>query len=338
VPLDGATTSPLPLPEGWSLAERVDDVVVADGLAIRRVGLCATSEHGQAAGSAADVGEDPTQRATFELVERIALAEALRRSGSAFRLRSSFGEELGEAPSEEVFPQSDAPHRWAFAKSSGVSLHVDWTSACEAAARELIERDRVLRAWMGQTLAIRVQDGVVSSILAAAPSYDWRAYLFPAPDAPVIRPDVEVVGIFGFPKAQNMPLVFGYGAHSDRSEAALSARREAMQLLAFLSGEPIAEVAPEPLPVPMTHLETYQVRDRHSILVRWLDEGHGAHYRPLPTDAKDDSLRYADLTPSWLAGHLRVAKAICPAALSLAFGRSPLLAHFPPHLQIHPIP
>jgi hypothetical protein len=338
VPLDGATTSPLPLPEGWSISERVDDVVQVEGLTIRRVGLCATSEHGQAVGSAAGVGEDPTERATFELLERIALAEAVRSSDRAIPLRSTSGEELGRALLPEVFPPSDAPDQWAFARSSGVSLHTDWRSACDGATRELIERDRVLRAWMGQTLAVRIPNGVALPMFSATPSYDWRTYLFPVGDAPVIRPDVEVVGVFGFPKAQKMPVVFGYGARSDRSEAVLCAQREALQLLAFLWGEPIPDVAPDPVPVPMTHLETYQVRDRHETLLRWLEEGHAAHHRPLTAAGADDSVRYADLTPSWLTGRCRVARALCPAAISLAFGRSPLFAHLPSHLQIHPIP
>lgn len=338
MPLDGATTSPLPLPEGWSLSERVDDVVLVEGLTIRRAGLCATSEHGQAVGSAAGVGEDPTQRATFELLERIALLEAARSSEKEFPLLSASGEELGRALSPEVFPPSDAPDRWAFARSSGVSLHTDWTSASEGAARELIERDRVLRAWMGQTLAVRIPNGAASSMFSDTPSYDWRTYLFPAGEAPVTRPDVEVVGVFGFPKAPHMPLVFGYGARSSRSEALLAAQREALQLLAFLWGEPIPDVAPDPVPVPMTHLETYQVRDRHETLLRWLEEGHAAHHRPLPSVAADHTFRYADLTPPWLTGRGRVARALCPAAIPLAFGRSPLLAHLPSHLQIHPIP
>jgi ribosomal protein S12 methylthiotransferase accessory factor YcaO len=300
--------------------------------------LCATSEHGQAVGSAAEVGEDPTQRATFELLERIALLEAVRASEREFPLRSASGKELGGALLQQVFPPSDAPDQWAFARSSGVSLHTDWTSACEGAARELLERDRVLRAWMGQTLAVRIPNGAASSMFSDTPSYDWRTYLFPAGDAPVSGSDVEVVGVFGFPKAPHMPLVFGYGARSDRSGALLSAQKEALQLLAFLWGESIPDVAPDPVPAPMTHLETYQVRDRHETLLRWLEEGHAAHYRPLPAAAADDSLRYADLTPSWLAGRCHVARALCPAAISLAFGRSPLLAHLPSHLRIHPIP
>jgi len=339
VPLDGAPISPLPLPEGWTLSERVDDTVDADGLSIRRVGLCATSEHGQAIGSAADVLEDPADRARFELLERIAIAEAVRSSPErVFRARSSTGDDLGTVRFEDVFRPSHAPDRWAYARSNGVSLNTGWSQACAGATRELVERDRVMRAWLGETVPVRMDHRAGSSILAGARSYDWRTYVFPPPEGPAIGGDLEVVGVFGFPRVEGRPLVSGYGARVHRDEAVLTAQKEALQLLAFLWGEPLPDRAPDPLPAPMTHLETYQMRDRHPVLRRWLDEGHAAHYRPLLVADADRSFRFADLTPPWQEAQLRVARALCPAAIPLIVGLSPLLAHLPPELRIHPIP
>jgi len=338
VPLDGAPISPLPLPDGWRLSERVDDTVDADGLSIRRVGLCATSEHGQAIGSAADVLEDPVDRARFELLERIAIAEAVRPSSERFfRVRSSTGDDLGTARFEEVFRPSDAPDRWAFARSNGVSLNAGWSQACAGAARELVERDRVMRAWLGETVPVRMGDQAGSSFLSGAHSYEWRIYVFPPPEGPAIGCDLEVVGVFGFPRVEGRPLVSGYGARAHRDEAVLAAQKEALQLLAFLWGEPLPDRAPDPLPAPMTHLETFQMPDRHPVLRRWLDEGHAAHYRPGPVADADRSFRFADLTPPWQEGQLHVARALCPAAIPLIFGLSPLLAHLPSELRIHPI-
>jgi len=341
--LEGAPISPLPLPEGWRLSERVDDTVAVDGLSIRRVGMCATSEHGQAVGSAADVLQDPVDRARFELLERIAIAEAVRTSSSSarsFRLRSSMGDDLGTARFEDVFRPSTAPDRWAFARSNGVSLNAGWSQACVGAARELVERDRVMRAWLGETIPVPIGNDAESSILSGTRSYEWRTYLFPNPEAPAIGGDLEVVGVFGFPAVAGRPLVSGYGARADRAEAVNAAQKEALQLLAFLWGEPLPDRAPDPLPAPMTHLETYQMPDRHPVLRRWLDEGHAAHYvRSSASDADTDrSLRFADLTPPWLHGQLHVARALCPAAIPLIVGLSPLLAHLPPELRIHPIP
>lgn len=338
MPLDGVVTSPLLLPEGWTLAERVDDTIDAGGLFIRRVGLCAISKQGQATGAAAAVTEDPTQRATFELLERIALTESARSSGNMFRLRSSSGSVLGTARLEDVFPPSDQPDRWAFAKSNGVSLNVGWTEACAGAASELVERDRVMRAWLGETVPVRIDGEIDPASLSGTRAYDWRAYLFPAPEATALGGDIEVVGVFGFPRSADRPLVFGYGARAIRADAAAAAQREALQLLAFLWDEPLPDRLPDPLPAPMTHLETYQVRERREVLRRWLDEGHAAHRRPRPALDADGTIRFADLTPAWLDGRLHVAKALCPAAIPLIVGLSPHLAHLPSELRIHPIP
>lgn len=337
MPLDGSPTSAPLLPEPWTVSERVDDVVEVDGLTIRRAGLCASSEHAQAVGSAASIDEDPAPRATFELLERIAVDEASRAHATIFRLRSRTGEDIGGARAREVFPPSD--HEcWAFARSNGVSLHTEWTLACDGAARELIERDRILRAWLGETLPVRIPGGFASRVVSGTPSYDWRTYLFPAPTGGAFGRDLDVVGVFGFPRAPTAPLVFGFGARPDRDEATRAAVRESLQLLAFLWGEPIPERVPKPAPTTMAHLETYQVRDRHPILLRWLERGHHAHHRPRPAADADSMFRFADLTPPALAGHVHVAKALCAAAIPLTLGLSPLLAHLPPELRVHPIP
>jgi hypothetical protein len=338
VPLDGWSTSAPPLPDGWSVTERVDGTVDADGLAIRRVGICASSADGQAVGSAADCLGDPTERATFELLERIAVAQASSEPEALFPIRTEAGESLHAARGQEVFPRADEPHRWAYARSNGVSLHTGWREACVSAARELIERDRILRAWLGETLPVRLEDGLVSALLSGTRSYDWRTYLFPPSEFAPLAGEVEVVGVYGFPLANDAPLVFGFGARPRRDDAARVAVREAYQLLSFLWGEPIAEQAPEPAPSAMTHLETFQVRDRHAVLKRWLEQGHAVHHKADPPTEREMGLRFADITPPWLSGRMQVAKALCPAAIPLAFGLSPFLAHLPSELRIHPIP
>ncbi len=338
MPLDGVPISPLLLPEGWALSERVQDVVHVEGLVIRRAGLCAISGGRQAVGSAAGLDGDPLPRAAFELMERIALLDASGAPDTLFPVRSRAGDEVGAVRSQQVFPSSDAPDVWAFARSNGVSLHTTWASACDTAAYELVERDHVLRAWAGETLPVRVEDNSISSTLCTmVPSYDWQAYLFPASAVASIGCHAEVAGVFGFPKTPHAPLVLGFGARSNREDALQTALREALQSLAFLWGESIPERVPDPLPTSMTHLETYQVRDRHETLRRWLEKGHKVHFRRWPR-VLDHELRFADITPSWLHGRFHVVRAMSSAAIPMPLGLSPLLAHLPPELRIHPIP
>jgi hypothetical protein len=331
-------TSTYPLPEGWSEPERFEDEIDADGLRLHRVGLSCRLDRAEAIGSAADWRTSPAARAQFELLERVVVLEAMGRRGATFPVRSAAGHALGQLPADQVFPLSPDPDVWAYARSNGVALHLDWTRACERAGFELVERDRVLRSWLGQITPVRVPVAGRDSPLSRTRSYEWSAFAFPA-RAGDLAPDVHVVGVFGFPCKPSTPLVFGYGARDSQRSAQEAAEREATQLLSFLWGEPVSERAPTPAPTPMCHLETYQCAQHHALLRSWL----GGSHRPYATSAAEvrtapADVSFVDLTPEWLAGKLCVARAVSEAALPLAFGLSPVTAHLPQELRIHPIP
>ena len=152
MPLEGSPSAAFLLPEGWSEPEQVEDCVDADGLILHRAGLASSSGTDQAVGSAADWERSPAMRARFELLERIALLEASRSAGTVFAVRTASGESVGQVAREEVFPISDEPTRWGYVRSNGVALHADWRRACARALHELVERDRVQRAWLGETV------------------------------------------------------------------------------------------------------------------------------------------------------------------------------------------
>ena len=324
------------LPEGWSAVERYEDVVDADGLRLHRVGLASKRAGVEAIGSAADLETSPLARAEFELLERASILEAARTT-VPFRVRHRDGTSLGTRSTKEVFPSSGETGSWAYAKSNGAALHATWSRACDHAEQELVERDRILRAWIGQTAPSRLE--VEGAGLPRTRSYEWSAYAFPAPASGTVASSIEVVGLFGFPCKPDAPLVLGYAGRRTIAQALTAATREAMQLLAFLWGEPIAERAPPMTPTPMYHLEMLQRRDRHVLLRRWLQGAHRAHHRPssdgtAPVDAVEPS--FVNLTPPWLEG-LHVAKAISDHTLPLTFGLSPTTSHLPADLRIHPI-
>lgn len=338
MPLDGSPLSTSPLPDGWSDPERVEDTIDADGLVLHRAGLASSSGKDQAVGSAADWESSPMPRARYELLERIALLEASRSEGATFAIRSTWGERTGQLTRDEVFPPSDAPARWSYVRSSGVALHADWRSACESAVQELVERDRVLRAWLGETIPRALAVDLASSPLARTRSYTWSAHAFP-PAPGVAQPELQVVGLFGFPRTKGVPLAFGYGARPTLHDALAAATREAAQLLAFVWGEPIPERLPEPEPTPLAHLERFQFPEMHRVLRRWLDGDHARHVRAVPgARAASTPVRFVDLTPAWLGGGLKVVRAIGGSAIPMTFGSSPIFAHLPPELRIHPIP
>jgi hypothetical protein len=328
------------LPEGWSELAVVEDVIVADGVVLRRAGLCSTGPDGEeVTGSAVEAVGSPVERSYFELLERVSTLESLRAPRSSYAVVTADGQPAGYRVAANVFPESDEPARWRYARSNGIALHADWKSASFRACWELAERDRVLRAWYGETRPERIACSLDSTALGGSRSYDWRAYGFPESEGAEFSHGVHVVGVFGFPTCTGVPLVCGYGARPERGDALDAAVREAMQLLGFLWGEPPLERLPEPAPTALRHLEHFQWPGHHDILRRWLEGGHeryfaGSAKRPPP---QGFGLAFVDLTPAWLGGGLRVAKAVCDVAMPLAFGDVPFTAHLPLELRVHPI-
>jgi len=333
-----------PLPEGWSDPAVVEDTVVADGVELRRAGLSSTGPAGEeVTGAAVDAAISPLDRSYFELLERVSTLEALRCRRPSYRLLTADAEPVGDRTGADLFPESDEPARWRYARSNGVALHSSWRTASLRASWELAERDHVLRAWVGETRPVRLDISTDSTPLGGAPSYEWWAYEFPRSEAGELSRGVHVVGIFGFPICGDVPLVNGFGARPEPKDALDAAVRETMQLLGFLWGEPPLDRLPEPAPTPLHHLEHFQWPDHHDGLRRWLERGHERFFRgrrPEPRESdrsRGRRVAFVDLTPAWLSGGLRVAKAVCDAAMPLAFGDAPFTAHLPAELRIHPI-
>lgn len=323
------------LPEPWSTPEIFQDVINAGGLELHRSGLSTVASDGEeVCGSAAQESSGATTRAWFELLERVSTLEAIAAPKPSYVLRDRSGAEVGTVERSIVFPSSPPDAPWRYARSNGVALHTTWTTACDHAMWELVERDRVLRAWYGETTPMRLELGTWDR----PASYDWRAYSFPAGAGPAAN-EIEVVGVFGFPTNDSAPFVVGYAGRNDREAALRSARREAMQLFAFLWGEPILDQPPEPAPTAMFHLEAYQARGRHELVRAWLERGHSRFWpgsRPEPAGRVISG--FVDLTPAWVDGRFHVAKAIASTAVPLLFGASPASELLPADLAYHPIP
>ncbi|MBN9160951.1 MAG: hypothetical protein BGO98_48875 [Myxococcales bacterium 68-20] len=348
-----------PLPEGWSVPESCEDVIVVDGLSIRRAGIASVAPDGEEiTGSAASLDEahageiSAASRSWFELLERASIVEAMRAPAAAYELRTASGTFVRTCAHRDLFPESDDPSTWRYARSNGVAIHGDWSRACERALWELAERDRVLASWNGEVRPLRIDGAPVG--LGATTCYDWSAWLFPEEGADSFSRGISVVGVFGFPTRPDAPLAIGFAARPDRQAALDDATREAVQLLGFLWGEPVAEVSASTEPTAMGHLDFHQAHAHHSLLRSWLAGEHvradAARLHDSPTLLGAQATRnrtvgrigaeevlFADLTPRWLGGGLRVAKAICATARPLVFGESPLSADVPVERRIHPI-
>jgi hypothetical protein len=331
-----------PLPEGWSELELVEDTIVADGVELLRAGVASCAPTGEEVIGAAAEGlasaAAPASRSYYELLERVAVIDAIRVRRHTYELLDATGKRVGECLGTEVFPESTEADTWRYARTNGVAIHGDWVTAAHRASCELAERDRLLRAWCGEIAPKRVAFDFTTSPLGDARHYDWQTYDFVESRRTHFSRDVHVAMVVGFPRLEDSPLVLGFGGRSTAFEARDAAVREAMQSLAFLWGEPIATTTPETGPTPMHHLDHFQYRPHHELIRTWLDGRHDAYARSSNrARPSNEGVVFVDLTPSWLAGGLRVAKALCASAVALAFGDAPMMAMLPQELRVHPI-
>jgi len=322
-----------PLPEGWSKPETFRDLVDVDGLALHRAAFASKGPHGsEATGAAAGLASSPIDRAWFELLERIAILDAVADPRAQFERRDPSGKVLGSVVGESLFPPSDGGAEWRHARSNGTALHVGWSAACRRAHAELVERHRVLRAWYGAILPRAVPAPEI-----ATTSYEWVAREFADESEGAFAEGLRVVGVFGFPREERFPLAIGWGSRARLPDAIEAATAEALQCLAFLWGEPLPTAAPEPSPTPMFHLESNQVPARRVELRAWLDGAHAAFAGHALASVAVAHVQFVDLTPGWMAPGLRVARATCASAEPLVFGFAPAARHLPAHLRVHPI-
>lgn len=330
------------LPDGWSLTEHVADECVVGMLRLRRAGLAAVGHGGeQAIGACAELDGDPAARARYELLERIVTLEAAAAAGRTVVTRARSGEPQGEISLAAVFPADASDGRSRSSRSNGVALHADWDRAACAALWELAERDRVLRSWRGE-IAPRALDlsieGTPLEALTQLDTHDWLLVEFPEPRSASFSRGVAVVGVFGIPTSE-APFVLGFGARPDVRSALAAAGREALQQLAFLWGEELPAAPPPQGATATHHVEHYQYRGHQDVVRRWLERGHGAFAprEPPLVSESEERVIFADLTPTWLGGGLRVARALCSAAVPLVFGESATVASLPTELRVHPI-
>lgn len=317
--------------EGWEVVELVDDTVSVDGITLHRTGITATSATGATAfGSAASLDGSPFHRAYAELVERAAIMEALFGSMESFPSRNALAHPQGAVPKSTVFPQSDA-ETWQFARSNGVASAATWEDACRRAQEELAERDALLRAWYAGTTPERI--AVPTQLLPPTTRYDWHAGVLPTRKW---AGELEVVMIFAFPRTENLPLLRGFGAATERSVATRRALAECLQSLAFLADEPLPTAAPDPSASPLYHMDSYLYPGSHGRLRDWLfGQVSKTNAMDLPRPQDTVVVSFADLTPAGAPSSWKVARALCDDALPLTFGDGP--PWVPQPLRAHPI-
>ena len=300
------------LPFGWSTPEVFVDQVHLGPLSICLAGIAAQHETGRTAtGSAAALDEAPLARAGFELCERVAILECVLSDIDAIPTRNRSGVPLGVVTRQRVFPAAPAEASWRYAMSNGVALYSEWERACDSALLEAVERDAVLRSWLGgsRPRALPVPRSPFTE--AIADFYELHFAEFSACEA-------TVCGAFGFPKRAEVPLLTSFGAGPNLQTAWLRCETEALQRVGFLWGEEIPSAKPALTGDAMSQQEYYLWPESHRYLRSWLSGKY--EQRPTPARRQHRGLPFADLTPHAFRERLFVAKALDPECTPLVFG------------------
>ncbi len=326
-----------PLGSAWGDVVVFTDAASINGIDIHLAAIAATTAGGETVtGSAGDFCESPASRAYFELLERVSIVRSETLIW-ALPIKTSTGRECAQVRSDLIAPKSRHPDRWRYSRSNGVALGSSWAAACNRAEWELTERDRVLRSWYGEIPPLRV--GLPPAALAPAleACYAFESYLF----GPPATSNVEVAGVFGFPKWDEAPFVCGFGARPVLEDAIGAALGECMQRLGFLWGEEIPSERPEMSVTPDFHQEFFLWPGARDRVREWLQGGHqkfGVQLPSRPTGCRGERL-FLDVTPEGIAPRLFVAKAIPQGEMRLAFGEGHPDIHeeLPEPLWVHPV-
>jgi YcaO cyclodehydratase, ATP-ad Mg2+-binding len=314
-----------PLPEGASPPQLFEQLVQIGELDVHLAGLTSEVLGASYAGSAAEVGQLPLQRAYFELIERLAIGKALHRTED-FVLASATREVLGTLPAQEVFASSSNPSRWRFARSNGVAIAQTWTEACERAAAEAIERDCILRSWYG---ALTLGHSPLASLPVEAAAWQGFAEHYELQVRATQWLGLWVAMGVGFGRSAQVPFIISFGARTGLEDAVAAARREFTQRLGFLFGEDLPTEEPQVAPSADFHQEYSLWSGAHAALRSWLGTSVASRDWPAPPPTP---LGFVDLTPPELRDKVSVARAWWPGLVPLVFGADyPGYPAGPPH-------
>lgn len=312
------------LPLGWKAPRVFSYGLKWRGIRLKLVGLRSQSPDGAMITASAGSGSGPEsyRRASFELIERIATWEAWKSPQQNFQFLDGSGRIQGKISKSRVFPKQPSHKHWRYALSNGIAAHESSRLACDAAACELVERDRVLRYWYAQTSPRpwkpRFSPEFRTELKALEEGFEVLIRSFPSE----YTGEKAVVGFFGFPKKANLPLTYGFGSGDSLDLAYRHAMKEAVQRMGFLWGIKPPNVALESVAEPEFHMEHFRHEAGLAALRKWLEgEATVSRRRMQVRPLRFRDIQFADISPKCMQGKWHVVKAIAPNAIPLTFGR-----------------
>lgn len=249
----------------WKLVDYFSDQVkIGESFLVHLAGITVQNQEGQIqSGSAGSLDIDPIAIAEYELLERI-MIHNLYMNKQVFAYSYQMNAKA-KTPIKVEFLTSPQPTRWVYAKSNGFSIHSEQQKACENAAYELIERELILRSWLGAQKPILLSAQNLESL------YEVKKFTFGSLYWQEAEQEVFTTGVFFFPLQAGLPLVYGFGAGADLETSIQKSYRECTQRLGFLWGESLPDQAPEFCASPAYHQEFYLYEGHHHYIRDWLN-------------------------------------------------------------------
>lgn len=323
--------SSFPLSAHWQTPQIFSDKLALGDLEISMLGISAAGvKSGGVSASAVSLQGPPLKRAWFELVERSAILDFFAAMPTELEV-FEFGGRSERWPVAKVFGGETETSR--LSKSNGVASHTQKLEACASAYRELLERDQVLRTWLGWQEVV-----TIDCHFSARPQLESLYHLTTVEF--YRSSQTTVLGIFGVPKNRALhPFICGFGSAATFPQALEKAVSELLQRLAFLWGEPLPATVPEKTPTALFHQEWSLTPQGIRTIEKWLAGQMPRVIAPCETTPPPFERTYfVDMTPPHLVGKVVVVKAYHPDLLPLYFGDFPKsFGDVLPELAVHPI-
>lgn len=300
------------LPSHWAPPTAFYQKVKVGGVSFYLFGVSSVNQQGQeVTGSTAHYDDCVAPKALFEFLERCYLVDAIS-SQKKFNLLDPQGKKIG---SQSIWKEGTPlqGRHFVLSKSNGVAIHSDQKLAMKNAKMELIERDVILRSWLGghSPTVIENSDEQNEKVLKKlSPLYNWKHYSFTD-----VGSEAQVTATFGFPKKLRHPLIYGFGADEKKAGAIKKSTHECLQRLAFLWGEKIPQTLPPFSLGPLYHQEYYLYPGSHPKLINWLEKK-----KSVPVERVSSHFTFLDLSPQKANAYL--IKAISSEHLDLYFGKN----------------
>jgi ribosomal protein S12 methylthiotransferase accessory factor YcaO len=276
--------------------------------------------------------EAAKSRAHMEFAERFAVNEWFHRQQNSFAIYDIDRKFLEIRTEHKQKSRVNETPSWKPALSNGVAAHTNWRMACRAAALEIYERDRLMRAWFFGLARRRLC--VDARLLAPFhPSHEVEIFELGSPFfCETLDAMIYTRLCIAWPRTPEAPLAIGSASGTNAFEALGRSIRESIQVAAFLDGATWEPEEYTPSPTPLFHQAHFQQTTSQVQLRQWTNRG------ALWPD-KDDGqssvgtkiVGFASLTPSTWKGEVEVAKAIAPELENLFFGIRPELSENQPH-------